>query len=247
MSYRSSLAAEKYDWQGRTCEVKTLDPTRTIRPQKLHIIGTNRWTLHQKIHKTLSCKTVDFRTLAKLPDMEDYNEWLAVNVIDFYNEIVLLHGVITEMCTERTCPVMNAGRRFTYLWADGEKFKTPVKMPAPDYIFHLLEWVDKQISDERVIPSDGADYPADFQKRMKVIFKRLFRIFAHIYHRHYVEYHQLGVAQNLNNSFKRFVLFVLEFDLVGKEHLAPLQKLITLATETKPSSPKSSGDAESKQ
>eukprot|EP00939_MAST-03C_sp_MAST-3C-sp1_P000432 g432.t1 len=226
------LLLEQFDWQGETCEVKQLDPTKTIRPQKRHTKGSKRWTLHQKIYKTLQTKEVNFKQLAKLPDFEDCNEWLAVNTIDFYNEIVLLHGVITELCTKRTCPVMNAGRKFTYLWADGDRFKSPIKCSAPQYIYYLLEWVDRQISDERIIPADGVSYRPDFMKRIKIIFKRLFRVFAHIYHRHYGEYHQLGVSPNLNNSFKRFILFVLEFDLISKEHLAPLQKLIALATET---------------
>jgi len=182
----------------------------------------------------LNTGEVDFRTLARLPEEENYNEWLAVNVIDFYNEIVLLHGVISpDLCTKNTCPIMNAGRKFTYLWADGKKYKTPTKMSAPEYIYCLLEWVDRQISDERIIPPDDVPYRKDFEKLIKVIFKRLFRIFAHIYHRHYGEYHSLNVAQNLNNAFKRFILFVMEFELIDSEHLAPLQKLIDLATKKK--------------
>ena len=106
-------------------------------------------------------------------------------------------------------------------------------MSAPEYIYCLLEWVDRQISDERIIPPDGVSYRKDFEKLIKVIFKRLFRIFAHIYHRHYGEYHSLNVAQNLNNAFKRFILFVMEFELIDSEHLAPLQKLIDLATKKK--------------
>lgn len=108
-------SAEQYDWQGRTCEVKQLDASRTIRPTKEHTKGTNRYTLHQKI-LTLKTGEVDFRTLARLPAEENYNEWLAVNVIDFYNEIVLLYGVISpDLCTKESCPIMNAGRKFTYV------------------------------------------------------------------------------------------------------------------------------------
>ena len=37
-------------------------------------------------------------------------------VIDFYNEIVLLYGVISpDLCTKESCPIMNAGRKFTYV------------------------------------------------------------------------------------------------------------------------------------
>ena len=48
----------------------------------------------------------------------------------------------------------------------------------------------------------------------------------------------MNVAQNLNNAFKRFILFVMEFELIDSEHLAPLQKLIDLATKRKDDEPR---------
>jgi MOB kinase activator 1 len=61
----------------------------------------------------------------KLPEGEDLNEWLAVNsghqsigggwhaliqisVVDFYNQINLLYGSITEFCSPQSCPEMKA-------------------------------------------------------------------------------------------------------------------------------------------
>jgi MOB kinase activator 1 len=35
----------------------------------------------------------------ELPAGEDLNEWLAVNTIEFYNEINVLYGILTEFCT----------------------------------------------------------------------------------------------------------------------------------------------------
>lgn len=67
------------------------------------------------------------REAVKLPRGEDLNEWLAVNskliffspsflnlvsAVDFFNEISLLYGTITEFCTADSCPVMNAGARY---------------------------------------------------------------------------------------------------------------------------------------
>jgi len=45
----------------------------------------------------------------ELPCGEDLNEWLAVNTIEFYNEISLLYGIILEFCTQEDCPIMSAG------------------------------------------------------------------------------------------------------------------------------------------
>lgn len=51
------------------------------------------------------------RSAVMLPKGEDLNEWLAVNTVDFFNEISLLYGTITEFCTVQNCPIMNAGMR----------------------------------------------------------------------------------------------------------------------------------------
>ena len=47
-----------------------------------------------------------------LPDGEDINEWVAVNTVDFFNQINMLYGTITEFCTEQSCPVMSAGPKY---------------------------------------------------------------------------------------------------------------------------------------
>ena len=68
-----------------------------------------------------------------LPEGEDINEWVAVNsnlffvlnsnliliilnlffkAVDFFNQINMLYGTITEFCTEQTCPVMSAGAKY---------------------------------------------------------------------------------------------------------------------------------------
>jgi MOB kinase activator 1 len=70
----------------------------------------------------------------ELPEGEILNEWLAVKTIEFYKEISLLFGCLTEFCTEASCPTMTAGNRFEYLWADSTSLKKPMKVPASKYI-----------------------------------------------------------------------------------------------------------------
>ena len=43
----------------------------------------------------------------ELPAGEDLNEWLAVNTIEFYNEINVLYGILMEFCTCESCPRIN--------------------------------------------------------------------------------------------------------------------------------------------
>lgn len=43
--------------------------------------------------------------------------------------------------------------RFEYLWQDSENFRRPTKMPAPEYIEHLMAWVQSNIDNEQMFPS----------------------------------------------------------------------------------------------
>jgi len=103
-----------------------------------------------------------------------------------------------------------------------------VKVSAPEYIDFLMTWVQRLLDDEAVFPSKiGVPFPKDFSRTVKQIFKRLFRVYAHIYHAHFkIIVHELGEEAHLNTSFKHFIYFVEEFDLVDKKELAPLQELI---------------------
>ena len=79
-----------------------------------------------------------------LPEGEDLNEWVAVNTVDFFNQINMLYGTITEFCTEQSCSVMSAGPKYEYHWADGNQVKKPIKCSAPKYIDFLMTWVQVQ-------------------------------------------------------------------------------------------------------
>ena len=59
------------------------------------------------------------------------HEWLAVNTVDFFNQINMLYGTVTEFCTEDRCPIMSAGPKYEYHWADGFSVKKPIKCSAP--------------------------------------------------------------------------------------------------------------------
>lgn len=169
----------------------------------------------------------NLRLAVTLPEGEDENEWIAVNTVDFFNQINMLYGTITEFCTETNCPVMSASPRYEYHWADGQTYKKPIKCSAPKYIDYLMTWVQDQLDDEQLFPSKiGVPFPKQFKQSAKTILKRLFRVYAHIYHQHFAEVVKLGEEAHLNTSFKHFIFFVQEFELIEKRELAPLQDLI---------------------
>ncbi|ODV63405.1 Mob1p ASCRUDRAFT_73274 [Ascoidea rubescens DSM 1968] len=89
----------------------------------------------------------------KLPKDEDLNEWLAVHVVDFYNQINMLYSTITEFCSPRTCPRMIATNEYEYLWQD-LNLKKPIPLPAPNYIENLMNWIQSFFDDDDIFPSN---------------------------------------------------------------------------------------------
>jgi len=90
-----------------------------------------------------------------------------------------------------------------------------------------MSWVETQLNDEHIFPLQlGTPFPKNFQQIVKVIFKRLFRVYAHIYHSHFQKIVGLGAEAHLNTCFKHFIYFVHEFKLIDPKELAPLKDLI---------------------
>jgi MOB kinase activator 1 len=173
----------------------------------------------------------NLKLAVKLPEREDLNEWLAVNTVDFFNQLNLLYGSITEFCTPKDCPVMSAGPKYEYLWMDGEEVKKPIKCSAPEYVEYLMTWVQGKLDNEDIFPSHtDVPFPKTFQTVIKTIFKRLFRIYAHIYYSHFHSIVSLGEEAHLNTCFKHFYYFITEFGLVDKAEMEPLAELITNLT-----------------
>jgi len=210
--------------------------------------NTKRYELHKQLQASLGSGT-DLKAAVQLPEGEDLSEWLAVNVIDFFNQINLLYGSITEFCTEKTCPIMSAGSKYEYLWADGKDIKKPIKVSAPEYADFLMTWVQNTLEDETIFPTnDTTPFPKNFKQTVKTIFKRLFRIYAHIYYSHAKEIIELGEEPHLNTAFKHFYLFIKEFDLVDPKEMAPMQyhieKINAKLGETTPMSSDSADSSE---
>jgi len=201
----------------------------TFRPKKHIQEGTKQYQLKQYAEATLG--SGNLRLAVTLPAGEDLNEWLAVNTVDFFNQVNMLYGTITEFCTPEECPTMSAGAKYEYFWADGDKVKKAIAVSAPVYVDYLMTWVQAQLDDEATFPSKiGTPFPKTFIQMVKTIFKRLFRVYAHIYHCHFSKIVSLGEESHLNTSFKHFSFFVLEFDLIESKELAPMQDLMTVLT-----------------
>jgi len=198
---------------------------KSFKPIKKIEKGSKGYELRKIAQMTLG--SGDMNLAVELPNGEDLNEWLAVNTIEFYNEISIIYGTLTEFCSPETCPIMAAGPKYEYRWAEGPNTKTPVQMPANEYIEHLMTWIENQLNNEKLFPCQvGIPFPDNFQSLIKTIFKRLFRIYAHIYHSHFKHIMSLELETHLNTCFKHFIYFIDEYKLVDSKDLAPLAELI---------------------
>ena len=65
-----------------------------------------------------------------------------------------------------------------------------------------------QLDDPRIFPqSFGEPFPPNFRDVVRTIFKRVFRVFAHMYHSHFNKICGLSEQAHLNTCFKHFMYF----------------------------------------
>ncbi|CAF1067555.1 unnamed protein product, partial [Didymodactylos carnosus] len=197
----------------------------TFRPKKKFQPGTLRYSLHKHASATLN-SGLDLKEVVKLPDDENENDWIAVHVVDFFNRINLVYGVIGDYCTEQTCPTMSGGPKYEYHWCDNLEYKKPTSLSAQMYITKLMEWIELQINDEALFPIQiGIPFPKSFHSICKKILSRLFRVFVHVYIHHFDKLKQLGAEPHVNTCYKHFMYFVTEFNLLKKEEIEPLYEM----------------------
>ena len=188
--------------------------------------GSLKYHLHKKAEASLNAG-LDLKDAVKLPPGEEFNDWIAVHVVDFFNRVNLLYGTICRHCTSTSCPVMSGGPKYEYFWQDADKYKKPTKLSAPDYIGELMDWIEALINDENIFPIDaGIPFPKGFVNVCKKILSRLYRVFVHVYIHHFKEIGKIsGAEAHINTCYKHFYFFVTVHNLVEKKELEPLKEL----------------------
>jgi len=203
------------------------DRNKTYKPERK--LANNKQQGLQKTMKATMKATLgggELKKAVQLPEGEDMNEWIAVNTVHFFNAASMIYGTCRDFCTDQSCSQMSAGKA-EYLWKDNGKYKKPTRLAAPQYIDLLLSWIDEQIANPQIFPVDEhAKFPRNFMSVVKNIYKRLFRLYAHLYYSHHEKIKSIGANAHLNTCFKHFIYFVLEFNLIDEKDLAPLSKFI---------------------
>ena len=92
-------------------------------------------------------------------------------------------------------------QRWDWKWQDNVRYKKPTRLPAPEYIFELMNWVERELNDDELFPLSSAEpWPRDFMRRIQRIFTRLHRVFVHVYYSHFRRIQEIaGEAQVILN------------------------------------------------
>jgi len=155
----------------------------------------------------------NFKTIVMLPKYVDIMEWVAVNIFDFFQNLNMFYGVISECCTQQSCPAMSAGATLNYTWINQDR--KSVQLPAPTYIDYVMTWVQNLLDDDNTFPTkSGQDFPASFPSTIKHVYRQLLRVFAHIYHAHYPQILHLRSEPHFNSLFAHFLAFGREYELL---------------------------------
>ncbi|CAJ0963303.1 unnamed protein product, partial [Mesorhabditis belari] len=198
---------------------------KTFRPKKKFTPGTMRHNLHKQAIATLH-SGVDLRAAVRMPANENLDDWIAVHTVDFFNRINLMYGTIADACTTSSCPTMSGGMKYEYLWQDGQGYKKPTRLPAPQYMSLLMDWIETRINDEHIFPSSmDVPFPQDFRQICKKILTRLFRVFVHVYIHHFDRVSEIGAEAHANTLYKHFYFFVTEYNLVSNKELDALRDM----------------------
>ncbi len=49
---------------------------------------------------------------------------------------------------------MSGGPKYEYRWQDEQKYKKPTAVSAPKYMSLLMDWIEVQINNEQIFPTN---------------------------------------------------------------------------------------------
>uniref|UniRef100_A0A7S3NNQ6 Uncharacterized protein n=1 Tax=Aureoumbra lagunensis TaxID=44058 RepID=A0A7S3NNQ6_9STRA len=183
-----------------------------------------------KLHIQSQLRFAGAAAAIKLPRGASRELWIDIHFIDCINEIYSIWSLIQSQC-ENKCSdkQMRAGSRRNYTWVN--HYDTSPKsqtITANAYANLSFEYAVHCIEDSNIFPIDeGSPYPEpEFDLVVKKVCTDIFRLYAHIYHCHFAHILEIRSNQLINDHFRRFVLFILEFKLVDRTELEPLEELI---------------------
>ncbi|OHS93511.1 MOB kinase activator-like 1 A [Tritrichomonas foetus] len=156
------------------------------------------------------------------------DDWLIVTLVDFLHRVELLYSSCSLFCTSDTCPMFNAGPHYKYFWDDSDS-PTPIQVSAPEYFSYLKRFIKRNLQDPNIIPGkSGEKLNEDALSTLKMCYRRLFRILAHLYVCHFQNISSIqepNVVEIMNTILTHYTKFALAqgmIDLPDLEMLSPV-------------------------
>jgi hypothetical protein len=165
---------------------------------------------------TRSLAECNIHELIRQPAGVDKNEWIANNIVAFFNHVNALYNAMCGFCTKTTCPVMTGPQNSSYLWVDERNKK--VKYSAPQYIDLSMMFIQKTLSDETIFPTKlDQQFPLYFDSLVRKMVRLLFHAVAHLYAVHYRQLIELQLHPHLNSLFLHFISFLITSNIISSD------------------------------
>ncbi|MES1907192.1 MAG: hypothetical protein MHM6MM_000357 [Cercozoa sp. M6MM] len=203
----------------------------SLRPLQRHREGSRHAQLHSRAQESL--RSMEYRQAVKVPQGASQSVWIATHVVDFFNSVSILFGAVLDSCTDTSCPVMRAGKRFEYVLPPHSvqghgTGSEDGRVSARSYITYWMLRIEEQMKRGDFDDKDASD------KIVLSAFARFFRIFAHLFHHHFNIFVELEAQEHLEKSFKHFYFFCSEFKLLNEREQRPLRDLIERLEQENP-------------
>lgn len=164
----------------------------------------------------------------------------------------------SSLCNSTTCPRMSAGANHSFTWLNGRRepvelpaFEYMTLMQrwisgkiddtnifptdpsgvsyshSPGSASASLSQLTNPGEPEWIGKRSG--FPDKFFEICQMIFRQMFRVYAHLYWAHFTEpFYHLNLEKQLNSCFSHFVLTATALDMLKPAELEPMQPLIDL-------------------
>lgn len=122
-------------------------------------------------------------------------------------------------------------------WISGKIDDNAMFPTSPDGISSALRPESTAPATNTPFPQDPSEdwlgsrsgFPKPFAATAQLIFRQIFRVYAHLYWNHFVEpFYHLNLEKQLNSCFSHFILTATTLDMLRAEELEPMQYLVDL-------------------
>mmetsp|Transcript_11551 Transcript_11551/g.13266 ORF Transcript_11551/g.13266 Transcript_11551/m.13266 type:complete len:295 (-) Transcript_11551:717-1601(-) len=165
-------------------------------------------------------------------------EWLAMNTIDFFNEVSLIYGMVEEFHVSVSrqpdydelvkkrkeggkLPIAPYNRGFPA----GYEYRVQGDDKNADhdanwYCNITMAWIEDNIDNPEVFPEGENDsFPDDFDtNHVPEMFKRMFRIFSIVYNVCWPVVKEYESDKHFNSAFKHFYFFMKRYNLLLNDY-----------------------------